>query len=155
MWSTVRLYVRFAVMAILVCAAAVWLPGWLTRVQVPGGYDDLPSLTPFEDYWLRPGPYAPGHLIVYRFGPAAGDLGFARVAAVAGDLLELRAGKLLVGGTACPGWNAAAALAYPPVGLGPVVVPAGHLFVLSDKHRDDSTVHGLIGAAAVLGRIRE
>jgi hypothetical protein len=155
MWSTVRVYVRLVVMAVVVCAAAAWLPGWLTRVQVPDEYDDLKELVPFETYWLRPAPYATGHIVVYRFGPADGDIGFARVAAVAGDTIELRAGKLLVSGTAYPGWNAAANQAYPPAGLGPVVVPAGHLFVLSNKHHDDSTVNGMLGAAAVLGRIRE
>lgn len=155
MWSTVRVYVRLVVMAIVVCAAAAYLPGWLTRVQVPDEYDDLAELTPFESYWLRPGPYAPGHLVAYRFGPKDGDIGFATVAAVAGDTLELRAGKLLVSGTASPEWNAAANLAFPAVDLGPVVVPVGHLFVLSRKHRDDSTVNGMLGSAAVLGRIRE
>lgn len=155
MWWTLRIYLRLALMAIVVCTAAAWLPGWLTSVQVPGDYDDLADMVPFTSYWLRPGPYAQGHIVAFRLGPAKSEVGFAKVAAIPGDVIELRAGKLLVAGVAYPGWNAAANGAYPSTDLGPVVVPAGHFLVLSDKHRFDSTVHGLIGAASVLGRIRE
>lgn len=152
---TIRDYVRFAILTIIVCALATWLPGWLTCLPVPETYDDLSALTPNRTYWLRPGPFAPGQIVAFRHGPLPADVGFARIAAVGGDTIELRGGKLLITGQEYQGWNAAANAAFPSTDLGPVVVPADHLFVLSDRHRHDSTVHGMIGMAAVLGRIRE
>jgi hypothetical protein len=155
MWSDLRIYLRLAVMAVVVVAAAAWLPRWLNRVQIPEDYDDMSELQPFTTCWLAPGPYIHGSLVAFRHGPGERDIGFGRVAAVAGEVVELRAGKLLVAGAAASGWTQPGAASGPGPDLGPAVVPAGHLFVISARHRQDSTVHGMISLASVHGQVRE
>jgi signal peptidase I len=104
--------------------------------------------------WADP---QPGDVVVFA-GPydAAQDY-VKRVAAVGGELVELRAGQLLVDGA--PRHIAGAPAAdsqFPRAGdnYGPVAVPVGKLFVLGDS-RDrsiDSRVWGFVDVDDVRGK---
>ena len=79
--------------------------------------------------------------------PVDGERLIKRVVALGGDRLEARAGRLFVNGAAVPGHAGR-------IEFGPIVVPAGHVFVMGD-HRDnsfDSRYWGALPLDHVYGR---
>ncbi|HAT09011.1 MAG TPA: hypothetical protein DCS97_00070 [Planctomycetes bacterium] len=154
MFWALRTYAWFAFLVVGVCAAAAWLPSALNRVQAPQDYSDLSGIEGMEGYWLQPPPYLAGHLLAYRIGDGPDDIGFGRILAVPGDDLQVVAGHLQVGGAKLEGGAVAAILPNLPE-IGPLRIPAGQFFVLSDGHGRDSIARGLIGPDVILGRVRE
>jgi hypothetical protein len=137
-----------------ICAAAAWLPGYLNRVQVPGDYDDVPGLEGFKGYWLEPPPYRVGDLLAYRVGDGPEAVGFGRIVALEGDTVSVADNALVVSGKPVDG-GAGVGNNLRVKDVAPVVVPAGHYYVLSKGHARDSVVRGMIGPDVLLGKVRE
>jgi hypothetical protein len=151
--SAIRTYLGLAIAIAAVCAAAAWVPGLVQRVQVPAGYGDHADLQPFSGRWLAPGPYGIGDLVAYRYGVREGDVGFGRVVALAGEGVRIERGVVMASG-ADAGFGAVPGLRRLP-SVGPMIVPAGHVYVLSDHHGRDSSALGPIAPGMLLGRVRE
>ncbi len=125
----------------------------LSRVQVPSGYSDVDKLSEFSSYRMDQTvtleAWHPGDAACWRLGPdeeRAVNLGW--IAALPGDLVQVRAGRLQVNGQACPQGDL---ILLPD--CGPIRVPARHLFVISDRHQGDSIAHGPLPASALRGRL--
>lgn len=152
-WA-IRTLIWFSALTIGLVAAATWLPGYLNRVQVPPDFEDLGGLTPMTGVWLSPPPFLAGDRVAYRTGDGPEDVGFAVVAGLPGDQVRLVGGQLMVGEAEVPGWR--------PYGgyrdlhdIGPLLVPAGHLYVVSKQHQRDSLSLGVIAPDQILGKLRE
>lgn len=155
LWA-LRTYIMFAALIVGLCAMAAVLPRWLNRVQVPAndGLRDISGLEPGQGYWLAPPPYQVGDLLAFRFGVGADDIGFGYVAGLPGDEIRLASGgKLVVGGREYQGWKRAGAF-FEIDNAGPAVIPAGHFYLVSDTHDNDSTRHGVVGPDALLGKVK-
>ena len=156
MWWALRTYIWFAALVVLVCMAAAWIPGWLARAQVPDGYDDV-SLggDKMSGVMLSPPPCRAGQMAAYRIGDGPDDIGFGRVIAVEGDTVEFREGRLFVSGNPIERWDPKSARRMPTGNLGPITIPANHIYVLSDRHQRDSIALGVIKPDVLLGSQRE
>jgi hypothetical protein len=148
-WA-VRNMIALVVLTLIIVAAASWLPGYLNRVQVPPEYEDIQGLPPMTGVWLAPAPWFAGDILAYRHGGGPDDVGFGFVAGLPGDVVRVAEGKLTVNGQSVPDWKDMKGSAV----LGPVVVPAGHVFVHSQGHRRDSMAFGMISPDMVLGKVR-
>jgi len=152
-WA-IRTLIWFSALTIALVAAATWLPAYLNRVQVPPDFEDIGGLTPMTGVWLTAPPYMVGNALAYRIGDGPEDVSFAFVAALPGNSVRMLGDELQVDGVTVSNWH--------PCGLyrgilevGPFIVPAGHLFVVSKQHMHDSLVLGVIGPDQILGRVRE
>jgi len=109
---------------------------------------------------LRPrldGQLPPGTIVVFHAPAPLREAGYdpgaaliKRVVAGAGDVVEVRDGRLLRNGTPLdPDWSPVA-MDY---ALGPITVPAGHLMVLGDNRNAslDSHVWGPLPSQEVIG----
>lgn len=152
-WA-IRTLLWFAVMIVGLITAATWLPAYLNRAQVPPGFEDISGLTPMTGVWLTPPPYLAGDVVAFRTGDGPEDLSFAFVAGLPGNSVRLVAGDLLVNDAEVPGWKTFGT--YGGIhDIGPMTVPAGHLYVVSKEHQHDSLVMGVIGPDQILGKVRE
>lgn len=119
-----------------------------TSMQPTLAVGDQIVVTPF--FWRGP---RRGDVIVFR-SPAGGDLLIKRVVGVAGDHVEARDGRLLVGGRA-----ATEPYLFEPAALGRVaglLVPPDSYYVLGDNRREslDSRTFGAVPGSLVIGRAR-
>ncbi len=99
----------------------------------------------------------PGEVVVFhRPGPgeAAGELLVKRVAAVAGDQVGVRDGRLVVNGVWVPE-EYVVQTAVDGTYFGPVTVPPGCVFVLGDNRADslDSRDFGAVPTDMLVGRV--
>lgn len=95
-----------------------------------------------------------GDVIVFRSTRTNDELMIKRVIAVAGDLIETRAGRVIVSGHALPEPYVAAQAS---TGLiSPQIVPADSYFVLGDNRADslDSRSWGALPRDLIVGRAR-
>lgn len=114
---------------------------------VPG---DHIVVTPYR-FTSRP---VRGDVIVFRSTRDAGDLLVKRVIGTPGDLVETRAGQVIVSGHAVPEpYVAAQAMTG---FITPQIIPADCYFVLGDNRADslDSRSWGVLPRALVVGRAR-
>ncbi|MBN8526033.1 MAG: hypothetical protein J0M02_11920 [Planctomycetes bacterium] len=154
MIQALRTVLWFVVVTLLLVVAAVKLPEQLARAQVPAEFDDQSGLVPMTGVWLAPPPFAAGDVVAFRFGDGPDDVGFGVVRALPGEQVRLVGGELLVDDNEVNGWKDAGL--YQGIhDVGPMTVPAGHLFVVSTNHRYDSLARGVIGPDQVLGKVRE
>lgn len=131
------------------------LAGWAAEpVRVSG-----PSMEPTlrSGQWVllvhaRVGPLGRGDVVVLR--SPAGGRAVKRVAAVAGDQVELRGGVLVVDGRPVPE-PYADRTGTDGVWFGPATVPPGSVFVLGDRRAAsrDSLDYGPVRTGDVLGRV--
>ena len=155
MWWVIRGYIWYALLIVGLGVAATWLPGLLNRVRTPIDYDhEVGDLESGKLYWLAKPPFKIGALVAHQIGADTEKIGFGRIVAVAGDVVELKGDRLLVGGNPVVGWRTAGVYNGLPA-LGPVRIPAHHVFIISDGHRSDSIARGPIAVEAVLGRVEE
>lgn len=152
-WA-IRQLVTFAIVAILLVFLARWIPTQFSRAQVPIGYDDLDGLQEQTGVWLSGPPFNAGDAVAYRTGDGPEDVGFGFVAGLPGNRVTINGEQLLIDGVEAQNWR--------PVGtyrglneLGPLIVPANHLFVISHEHQRDSLALGLIAPDRVLGKVKE
>jgi hypothetical protein len=145
-----RSLIGLAVVAVLTWGILAWGPSLWGRAVVTSAYNDMDGIEAGTSYALQPGASpAAGDVICYRVGPdERQQTCFAWVAGTEGMRIEVRAGVLLVDGAASP--------LKPPADVpdaGPLAVPSGHVFVVSQRHRLDSFAYGPIPLAAVRGRV--
>lgn len=124
-----------------------------SRVQVPSGYSDVDKLSEFTSYRMDQtvafDAWRPGDAACWRLGPdeeRAVNLGW--IAALPGDLVQVRDGRLQVNGQVCPQGEV-----IPLPDCGPIRIPDRHLFVISDRHQGDSIARGPLPASALRGRL--
>jgi len=112
---------------------------------VPG---DHIVVTPYR-FGKKPGR---GDVIVFRSPRGADELMIKRVIGTPGDLVETRAGRVIVCGHALPEPYVAAQA----TSVAPQIIPAGSYFVLGDNRADslDSRSWGVLPQDAVLGKAR-
>jgi len=137
-------------------ALIVYAPNFL-RLRVGPAYDDIEGLdaTRGLDVMARVpiDTLALGDAVAFKLwrkDTEEPDVFLGWAAAFPGDEVGIERGRILVNGRA-PACGAAIQAPSRP----PAVVPAGHVFVVSSRHRFDSTVYGPIPQAALLGRLRE
>jgi signal peptidase I len=114
---------------------------------VPG---DHIAVTPYR-FGTKPGR---GDVIVFRSPRAADELMIKRVIGTPGDLVETRAGRVIVRGHAIPELYVAEQAATGTIS--PQIIPADSYFVLGDNRADslDSRSWGALPKNAVLGKAR-
>jgi len=144
----------YAVLVIGLVAAVMYLPGYLNRAQVPPDFEDISGLTPMTGVWLEGPPYVVGDTVAFRTGEKASDVGFAFVAALPGNQVSLLGGVLQVDGKPASNWRPCGQYHGMPR-VGPLTIPAGHLYVVSTQHQHDSLTLGPIGPDRLLGKVRE
>lgn len=151
-------YIRQAVIYLILTAVvwglATYVPRHLARVQIAEGYEDVKGLTAFSSYGVdrgvRMGQWRIGDALAFRANAsmAESDMKLGYVAALPGDEIAMSGGMLLVNGRKVEGWEKSRIDE-----LGPLVVPAGHLWVRSDMHVYDSVALGPIPSSWLHGRI--
>ena len=128
------------------------------RLYVIPSSSMAPTLVPGDHIVVTPYRFGKtpnrGDVIVFRSPRAAGEMMIKRVIGTPGDLVETRAGRVIVCGHA---------LAEPYVtaqassgAISPQIIPAGSYFVLGDNRVDslDSRSWGVLPREAVVGRAR-
>lgn len=157
MWWAIQSYIKLAVLVTVVCFAAAWLPDYLNSVTVIAGYDDVRGLTTdaeYKTYRMVRTPAAIGDILAFKIGDLPDQIAFARVRALPGDTVEFKDSRLYVRGSLVEAYDPKKAPPLPAADLGPMVVPDGHYFVLSDGHQHDSFKHGMIGPDIQLGQLK-
>jgi len=152
-WA-LRTLLWLAVLTVGLVAAATWLPAYLNRVQVPPDFEDIGGLTPMTGVWLTAPPYLAGDVVAYRIGDGPEDISFAIVAGLPGNEVRLSAGVLLVDGAEVRSWKESGT--YRGIhDIGPLTVPANHLYVISKQHMHDSLALGVLAPEQLLGKVRQ
>jgi hypothetical protein len=144
----VRPLLSLAVFAVVAWFLAVWIPPRMAAATVPESFTDQSGFRVGERYALDvERPPRTGDIVAVRLD--ADTVGFARVHALPGQRIRLRAGALDVDDRPVSDWS----VVHQPIAadLGPVVVPAGHLWLGTTGHRTDSLARGPIPRAQVLG----
>ena len=124
-----------------------------SRVQVPSGYSDIANLNEFTSYRVDQtvtlSAWRPSDVACWRLGADADRaVNFGWIAALPGDQIQVHDGHLEVNGHVCPHGEV---IALPD--CGPVRIPDGHLYVVSDRHQNDSVAHGPLPISALRGRV--
>lgn len=159
-----------SVLVVTVLAAAVWTRGctrWPVVYLMTG-----PSMEPTVragEYFIATSPAGRlqrGALVLFRYTDEDGEFHvLRRLAALAGDTVEMRAGRVLLNGRLVSwpfrvlepaAWRSPLAIGGNLLDWGPVVVPAGSVFLLADT-RDmigwpDSRFIGPVPESAVVAR---
>jgi len=128
------------------------------RLYVIPSSSMAPTLVPGDHIVVTPYRFGKtpkrGDVIVFRSPRAADELMIKRVIGTPGDLVETRAGRVIVCGHALsePYVTAQAASGA----IAPQIIPAGSYFVLGDNRADslDSRSWGVLPREAVVGRAR-
>ncbi|MEK7414115.1 MAG: hypothetical protein AAB263_12445 [Planctomycetota bacterium] len=155
MWWVLRTYIWYAGLIIGLGFAARYLPGYLNHLAIDIEYDrDCSEVELGSTYWLTKAPWRSGSIVAYHVGKNAEVIGFGRLVAYPGATLEWQAGNLLVDGALVRGWRPANQFRG-NLDLGPLRLPAGYVYVISDGHRRDSVELGPIPIEAIIGGIRE
>jgi len=128
------------------------------RIYIIPSSSMAPTLVPGDHIVVTPYRFSArpvrGDVIVFRSTRDAGDLLIKRVIGTPGDLVETRAGRVIVSGHAVPEpYVAAQAMTG---FITPQIIPADCYFVLGDNRADslDSRSWGVLPRALVVGRAR-
>lgn len=144
-----------AVLLLILWAVAVNLPKF-KRVMPGAGYSDMHRIAKDETTGvdgtvgldrLRRGD-------VVAFWPSADEdqgAAFAYVAGLPGETLKFSGGTLEIEGHPWDETNIPRELGDVPA----LPVPAGHVYLLSDEHRFDSTTLGPVPGAFLIGRVKD
>lgn len=139
-----------------VIIALVLIVPRFARLRVDPGYNDIANLDVDQSLNADTGfafaRLEPGDAIAYGRSGASGEGGgealcLGWIAGVPGDTVAIRGGKVIARGKAAQG---------DPVDQpdrAEVMVPAGHVFVVSSHHQYDSVASGFIPAAAIRGKL--
>jgi hypothetical protein len=148
----------YAILVLIVGAGLVYIPKLTSRVQVPPDYVEIavPDVEHYPSYSFQPldsvSALNRGDAVCYRIpnsdGGAYGN-GFGWVAGMPGDEVRIAAGKVTVNGT--PSSASGAVNGSPD--MGPLVVPEGHVFVVSTMHMTDSVMRGPLPLSVLRGRL--
>jgi len=128
------------------------------RLYVIPSASMAPTLVPGDHIVVTPYRFGKkpnrGDVIVFRSPRAADELMIKRVIGTPGDLVETRAGRVIVCGHALPEPYVAAQATSGLIA--PQIIPAGSYFVLGDNRADslDSRSWGVLPQDAVIGRAR-
>ena len=123
------------------------------RLHVDPEYNDIEHLEAEKGLNADLGyPFArleAGDAIAYgRAGGESGEvLSVGWIAGIPGDAVAIRGGKVIARGKPAPG----EAVNQPD--RAEVMVPAGHVFVVSSRHQFDSLANGFIPASAIRGKL--
>jgi len=128
------------------------------RLYVIPSSSMAPTLVPGDHIVVTPYRFGKnpqrGDVIVFRSPHVADELMIKRVIGTPGDLVETRAGRVIVSGHALPEpYVATQAMSG---AISPQIIPAGTYFVLGDNRNDslDSRSWGVLPREAVVGRAR-
>jgi signal peptidase I len=128
------------------------------RLYVIPSSSMAPTLVPGDHIVVTPYRFGKkpnrGDIIVFRSPRAADELMIKRVIGTPGDLVETRAGRVIVSGHALPEpYVAAQAMSGT---ISPQIIPGDTYFVLGDNRADslDSRSWGVLPRDAVVGRAR-
>jgi hypothetical protein len=152
-WA-LRTLVWFSLVAVGLVLLARWLPAYLNRAQVPPDFDDIAGLTPMSGVWLTAPPFLAGDVVAFRTGDGPEDISFGFVAALPGNEVRITGSTLQVDGTEPSNWKTWAGY-HELAEVGPLAIPANHLYVISTQHQRDSLSQGVIGPDVILGKVRE
>src|SRR3954451_14064945 len=128
------------------------------RLYVIPSSSMAPTLVPGDHILVTPYRFGKkpsrGDVIVFRSPRAADELMIKRIIGTTGDLVETRAGRVIVSGHALPEPYVAAQAASGAIS--PQIIPAGTYFVVGDNRADslDSRSWGVLPKDAVLGKAR-
>jgi signal peptidase I len=128
------------------------------RLYVIPSASMMPTLVPGDHIVVTPYRFSSrpkrGDVIVFRSIRAADALMIKRVVGTPGDLVEARAGRLIVSGHAVPEPYVASQAATGSIN--PQIIPADAYFVLGDNRSDslDSRSWGVLPRDRVIGRAR-
>src|SRR5947209_4343523 len=128
------------------------------RLYVIPSSSMAPTLVPGDHIVVTPYRFGKkpsrGDVIVFRSPRAADELMIKRVIGTPGDLVETRAGRVIVSGHALPEPYLAAQATSGAIS--PQIIPADMYFVLGDNRADslDSRSWGVLPKDAVLGKAR-
>jgi signal peptidase I len=152
--SAVRLVIEPLAIAIVL---ALGVRAALRLYVIPSA-SMAPTLVPGDHIVVTPYRFASrpdrGDVIVFRSMRAADELMIKRVIGTPGDLVESRAGRVIVGGHALPEPYVAAQATTGAIS--PQIVPADCYFVLGDNRADslDSRSWGVLPRELVVGKAR-
>jgi len=149
--SIISSIITYGMLVAIIWAGMYYLPR-IRSVVVPLDYGDINGLEASKSYWLdggaRVNTMKDGEGIAFNFTTDAEQARFGWVAGRPGQSIEVNGGKLLVDGRpAAKGGDISGA------DLGPLVVPAGHVWLVSSGHRHDSFRYGPIPQSAILGSV--
>jgi len=128
------------------------------RLYVIPSSSMAPTLVPGDHIVVTPYRFGKkpnrGDVIVFRSPRAADEMMIKRVIGTPGDLVETRAGRVIVCGHALPEPYIAAQATSGAIS--PQIIPADNYFVLGDNRADslDSRSWGVLPREAVVGRAR-
>jgi signal peptidase I len=128
------------------------------RLYVIPSASMAPTLVPGDHIVVTPYRFSArpsrGDVIVFRSTRAADELMIKRVIGTAGDLVETRAGRVIVSGHALPEPYVASQASTGSIS--PQIIPADCYFVLGDNRTDslDSRSWGVLPRDLVVGRAR-
>ncbi len=152
--SAVRLVIEPIAIAIVL---ALGVRAALRLYVIPSS-SMAPTLVPGDHIVVTPYRFSarpvPGDVIVFRSTRKADELLIKRVIGVPGDLIETRAGRVIVSGHALPEPYLAAQAATGSIS--PQIIPADCYYVLGDNRADslDSRSWGVLPRDLVLGKAR-
>jgi signal peptidase I len=128
------------------------------RLYVIPSASMLPTLVPGDHIVVTPyrfgGAPKRGDIIVFHSTRAADELTIKRIVGIPGDLIETRAGRVIISGHAIPETYVAAPATTGAIA--PQIVPADSYFVLGDNRADslDSRSWGALPRDRVVGKAR-
>lgn len=148
----IRKSLSYAITIGVIIALVTIVPRF-ARLRVADGYTDIDGLEVERslnaDTGVAFGSLAVGDPIAYRLSDQDGkNLCVGWIAAMPGDEVALRDKLVMVNGKKAVGGPIEDA---PP--RAPVMIPAGHCYVVSSHHQLDSVAYGPIPAAAIRARL--
>ena len=148
----IRQLLSYAITIAIIIALVVIVPRF-ARLRVAPNYNDIEHLVVEQslnaDTGVAFASLAIGDPIAYRLGDQEGkELCVGWIAALPGDEVAVRDKSVMVNGKKAGGGAVEDA---PP--RAPVMIPAGHCYVVSSFHQLDSVAYGPIPAAAIRARL--
>ena len=147
-----------------VIIALVTIVPQCARLRVTPEFNDIDKINVDEslnaDTGVKLSGLVIGDAIAFQIGTQAGTqagsggeheagLSLGWVVALPGDEVSILGKSVMVNGT-----KVAHGEPVPVPDRGPTMVPAGHCFVISDRHQFDSIAYGPLPAAAIRGKLR-
>lgn len=149
-----RQLISYLVTLAVIIALVLIVPRF-ARLRVDPEYNDITGLNVDQSLNADKGfsfaRLEPGDAIAYGRSGTGENHGEALclgwIAGVPGDTVAIRGGKVIARGKTAPGEP------IDQLDRAEVMVPAGHVFVVSSNHQFDSVASGFIPAAAIRGKL--